>query len=143
MTNTFYLLVASALLLAPSLAVAGAANAQISCVSTFSKSSSVKLNGSIPGDFAEFSLTLTSKDGAITLDDATGSINVIEDFKNHVFTIAVTDKKHSLLLYALPKTILRKNDVQKGLEVRFAGILREAPKPGYQGASAYDSLLRD
>jgi hypothetical protein len=143
MTNICYLLAASALLLSPSLALAGEANAQLSCVSTASKLGSVKLSGSIPGDFAEFSLVLTNKDGAITLDDSKATISVIEDFKNRVFTVSVTGKQHSLLLYALPKTILSKNDAENGLKVRFAGVLREAPKPGYQGSSAYESLLRD
>lgn len=124
-------------LLCPALAVSGANNAVLNCVSTANSGEKLRLTGSIPGDFSEFSLTLSSGRSSLTLSDSSGTISVIDDFKNLMFTISVMGKDQSiLLLYGLPKSMTHKAGPSGKMDATFAAVLKEAPSPDRKGKSS-------
>jgi hypothetical protein len=138
-----YRIIVSAFLLLPGVSLAGASNATLEC-NPKSAQSSTTLTGSIPGDFAEFSLQLKNKNGVVNMSENNETINVIADFKKGVFTVAVTLKDtRNLLLYAIPNTVkTQSGGANRQIRARFDAILLEAPKPGYNGEVTYDSLIR-
>lgn len=133
------------LLLSPALAVAGANNAVLNCVSTASSGEKLRLTGSIPGDFSEFSLTLSSSSSSLTLSDSSGTISIVDDFKNLVFTLGVTVKnQNTLLLYGLPKSMNHKAGPNGKMDTTFAAVLKEAPNPDHKDKSSIsESVISD
>lgn len=99
-------------------AFAGAANAQIKCVSADGRA---RLEGDVPGDFADFNLTaeINDKNGPVTVKlhavvdqtsgqpDESGRISVIEDLRYGVYTLnaEAKDQSQTIRLYALPKSV--------------------------------------
>lgn len=130
MTRFASFIVSLGVLLCPALAVSGANNAVLNCVSTANNGEKLRLTGSIPGDFSEFSLTLSSARSSLTLSNSSGTISVIDDFKNLMFTLSVTGKDQStLLLYGLPKSMTHKAGLYGKIDATFAAVLKDAPSP--------------
>lgn len=138
-TNLFVSLL---LLFCTGFAIAGADNATLDCVSTAAKDSKIWLEGSIPGDLAEFSLTLRSGGAEVTMSDASDTIKVIDNFKNSVFILSVTRKKgNALFLYALPATMTHKAGPNGGMDAHFAAVLEEAPRPSLKAGSRASEMV--
>jgi hypothetical protein len=139
----FAIAVAVVVFCAPICARAGSNNADFRCQSTQGKAK-VTLEGNIPGDFASFELRLSGPTGTSTMSDRDDRISVIENFAKGVFTIAVTRADdRNLLLYAVPSTVKRTGGPNGETKATFSAVLLEAPKPGYSGPVAYDSVLRN
>ena len=68
---------------------AGASNAKLSCQATNAGGSGITLEGEIPGDFAEFNLTLVNRNGALKYSDADGTATTVIAFSQGVFTLAL------------------------------------------------------
>lgn len=132
-----------ALCLASPDARAGAANAQLHCVSP-SGDARIALAGDIPGDFASFELRLSDATATTTMSDRDERISVIENFAKGVFTIAGTrSDDRNLLLYALPASIKRILGPNREFRAKFSAVLLEAPRPGRAGPVSHDSTLRN
>lgn len=141
--RTFTILAGTLLILLPGKAGMGAANAQLECRSVDSKTGTLTLKGSIPGDFAEFRLELENKQGKVVMSDAQDNIHVIEDFKRQVFTMTVARVDGpDLQLYAIPNTIKVRRGANRLVDASFDAILLEAPKPEYDGPVDSESVLR-
>src|SRR5688500_10586281 len=75
------------------MAPAGAANATIACKSVSTKGGVIHLSGNIPGDLAEFELSLKRNNAETTMSStADEEIIVVDDFANKVFTMVVRGK---------------------------------------------------
>ena len=126
MTRAIKLFAFLATLLCPIVAVAGANNATLNCVSTASSGEKMRLTGSIPGDFGTFSLSLKSASSSLTMSDESHSISIIDDFKHQIFTLTVTSKDQSVLvLYGIPKTMTHKGGLDRSVDATFAAVLKE------------------
>jgi hypothetical protein len=132
----------AALLLASSAsAFAGAANADLLCRSK----SGVEVKGSIPGDFAEFDLTVSHAGASSRLfsvlnqetsaTEENAKLAVVESQKDGVWTLsAELLQGYGLLhMYALPKTF-RGKSIPNGYQSRFtAKAWMNLPELGGQG----------
>src|SRR5688572_18669026 len=108
----------------------GAANATIACKSVSTKGGVIHLSGNIPGDLAEFELSLKRNTAETKMSSrANEDILVVDDFANKVFTMAVYGKAGRLILYAIPGTIVASGDREHDFKARFTAILSEAPSP--------------
>jgi hypothetical protein len=120
----------------------GAANAKLDCTSAGKRPT--RLGGEIPGDFAEFSLTLADAKGTVRMTDEADRIFVITAFERKVFTVAVgLGDQRNLLLYAIPATIAARSGEDRRLDATFDAVLVEAPKPGYTGPALGQSTIED
>ncbi|MGV6809573.1 MAG: hypothetical protein ACWA5U_06825 [bacterium] len=118
---------------------AGASNALLNCQSTQPK---LSLVGEIPGDFAEFSLSLEADGKIKKMDDTTHGIQVIADFESGVFTLGVSQKEgHNLQFYAYPNTMKMTENTDSALSATFEGRIIQAPKPDYEGEITRDAFL--
>ena len=136
MTKSFMLLAFLAAFFCPALAVAGANNATLNCVSTAGNGERLRLAGSIPGDFGSFSISLDSSSSSLVMSDSSHSISIIDDFKNKMFTLTVTGKDQSILiLYGLPKTMTHKSGPGGSMDATFAAVLRKTWTSGYEDVS--------
>ncbi len=108
-------LISASLFTAP--AFAGASNTIVKCQSADGK---VALEGDVPGDFAEFSLSGKFGSGPMGVleiysrtnqstgkTEGDGHVGVVEELEEGVFTIDAKDSEgmKSIQLYALPKTV--------------------------------------
>ena len=124
------LILAAVCLLVPVTASAGADNAKLACKSISTKGGVIHLAGDIPGDLAEFNLSLKRITAETKFTNAADEdIVVVEDFDNKVFTMIVYGKKDRLILYAIPRTVVVIGDRDAAFKVRFSAILSEAPNP--------------
>jgi hypothetical protein len=144
MTRIPVILALALLCVASSNAIAGAANATFRCDSAPDRGSKVTIEGTIPGDFAEFELRLIDSNGSIAMSDSRETISVITDFANGVFTLSVArGDQRNLSLYALPKTVKHSRGASRETVATFTAVLVEAPKPGYVGPVNYDAMIRN
>jgi hypothetical protein len=128
---------------APSRAEAGAANATLRCEGKDGKAA-VKLEGEIPGDFAEFQLTLSRGKDSLELSEASDEIHVVEAFADKAFSFVVTrkDGRH-LKLYARPATVKPSKGAHDAVDASFEAVLLEGPKPGHSGPVDYEAFVRN
>ena len=119
-----------ALVVFPSAAFAGAANANLNCQSS-NAGSAVLLSGSIPGDLAEFEVSLQYKGQSLVAQSEEDRINVVNAVSEGVFVVTVAlANGDNLQLYALPKSISHTGSHSTGkLKASFKAILSDAPKP--------------
>ncbi len=111
----------------PVLLHAGASNAELSCVATNTSGSGITLKGDIPGDTAEFNLTLTNRHGARVWSDADGSAHSVIAFSKGVFTLTLQfNDGAELVLYAIPNTVKAKGGDARLVDARIAA--RAAPR---------------
>lgn len=121
---------------------AGADNASLSCQSSASDKK-VRLEGEIPGDFTEFSLTLARDTRSVEFSDAKDQVFVVENFARGVFTLVVASKeKGDVYLYALPRTVKARRRPD-GVAATFDAVLMSAPDPARAGAATADSYLHN
>lgn len=132
-----------ALVSAPAPVRAGAANATLRCEGRDGKAA-VKLEGEIPGDFAEFQLTLSRGKDKLELSEASDEIHVVEAFADKAFSLVVTrkDGRH-LKLYARPATVKPSKGAHDAVDARFEAVLLEGPKPGHSGPVNYEAFVRN
>lgn len=120
-------------MMASTAAFAGAANADLSCRS----SDGVTVSGNVPGDFAEFDMTVqqgsksarlfsvTNQSSGQTEENAT--ISTVQDLRNGVWTLVsnrmVPGAYGYVQLYALPKT-MKFQTVPNGYNASFTAKLR-------------------
>lgn len=140
----FIAISALSLCLASPLALAGSDNAKFECKQLDKSLPQVSLSGSIPGDYAEFTLTIKEDQHSLTLTDAKDQIYVIDGFSSNAFSlVAVGHDQRELKLFGLPGSFKVK-ETDESTYAEFRAMLQIAPKPSYQGASiTYDSFLRD
>ncbi len=128
------------LLSVPGLAFGGAAPSHISCKSMDPKQETVTLEG-VWGP--EYNLTLSLGKSKLTMNWENSEPIVAEAVKDGVFSMAISRKdKRPLLLYALPKT----NKAKTGpnfAHAEFEGVLKQAPKPGFEGPISAHAFLWD
>jgi hypothetical protein len=111
-------------------ASAGVDNATIACKTVGTKGGVFHLAGNIPGDLAEFELSLKRNSAETKMTSkADEDILVVEDFDNKVFTMVVYGKAGRLILYAIPRTVFTSGDRNLEFKARFNAILSEAPNP--------------
>jgi hypothetical protein len=142
--KSVHLLVAAIVLsLSSSAVLAGANNAELQCNAV--SHGGLSLKGSIPGDFAEFDLTLKGPKGSISMSDKTNDkISVIDVFKHGVFTLDISQSAgRGLVLYAIPRTVKYVGGANREKKAAFDAVLMAAPIPGYSGPDNYDSWLHD
>lgn len=109
---------------------AGVANAVIACKSLSAKGGVISLGGNIPGDLAEFELSIKRNNTERKMASANeDDVVVVDDFDNRVFTMIVNADAGQLVLYAIPRTIYARKGRDGSLRVRFNAVLREAPNP--------------
>lgn len=129
-----------ALLIVPATATAGAANAGLRCVSRDKK---LVIEGDIPGDFAEFKLTVAKNGKSKTYSDKTGDrIVVFGHFSKRIFTLAVLPKKGvEVRMFALPRSVRVKS---KGHSTKgtFTVQLIVAPNPGVEDPMSLSAMIR-
>lgn len=147
-------MVAAALLvaaLAPSeRAAAGASNAELKCSALAgpkSKLPLLTLEGEVPGDFAEFTLTIAQGEWSIALGDQNGRsdrVHVVESWSNRVFTLVVSgqDPLHDLKLYAVPSSV-GVTRIPGGRKVKFNAIGEQVPIPGFTGTVSHAAYHHD
>lgn len=131
--------------------LAGMANADLSCRMRDPAAPAFELVGNIPGDQADFSLTLTAagKQSAYGADDAGDGdgIAVVEDLHYGVFTLSIwRSEKVEVTLYALPKSVRRSVAPDGRKRFEFNALLRSAPRPGAERGTygyGYDGLVHD
>lgn len=138
--------VLSLLILTPKALFAGAANAELECVSVGKKGDRMTLKGDIPGDFAEFSLEFKVGEKSVEMNDRSrdDTLAVVNNWKRKVFTVYVDSKNgyRNLVMYAVPasvRTRKRKNETT----VKFQAILEQAPIPEYEGPLMYKAFVHD
>ena len=123
---------------------AGASNAALSCQATNAGGSGITLEGEIPGDFAEFNLTLVNRNGALKYSDADGTATTVIAFSQGVFTLALQlNDGAELVLYAIPKTVKAKGGDARLVEANFDALLMRAPRPAYDPKSTLDAYVRN
>jgi hypothetical protein len=111
--------------------LAGVSNAVISCQSISKKVGAVQLNGEIPVDLPDFELSLKKNKSEIKMTGkADEDIQVIDDFKNRVFTMTVDSDEGRLIMYAIPSSVVIRENNENSVKVRFNAILLQAPEPG-------------
>ena len=117
-----------ALLASTSSAFAGAANAELKCQSA----SGLTIEGSVPGDFAEFDLTVSKNGQSARLfsginqgdgeTEESATLAVIESLTDGVWTLSSVLKGEDtygyLQLFALPKT-LKHRRIPNGYSAKF------------------------
>jgi len=131
------------LALAPS-ARAGANNANLDCRSSERNPMHVRLHGDIPGDLADFSLTLEVDGKSLVMTPAEDTIDVIIELARGVFTLAVERKDQGdLRMYAVPRSVRLKGGSRRLFEARFDAVLLSAPMPGSDDPMMTDAMLRD
>lgn len=119
-------------MMAGSTAFAGAANADLNCKSA----DGVIVKGSVPGDFAEFELTITKggksarlfsvlNQGTLTTEQ-NANMAVVSDLKNGVWTLSAQQTAANaygfVQIYALPKTV-KSTSIPYGYKASFTGKL--------------------
>ena len=125
-------------------ASAGANNARLDCKSVDQNKKRVRLHGDVPGDFAEFSLTLEVGDSSITMSMPDDKIEVVTELSKGVFTLAVAlADGRPLKLYAIPTSLKVKGGSRRLFDASFDAVLLEAPKPGYVGPLTAASMTKD
>ena len=129
-----------ALFACPRPLAAGADNAQLQCSSVAgpkSKQPVIAIAGDIPGDFAEFTLTITQNGKSIVVSDQNGKrdqVHVVESWSSRVFTLVVApqDPLHELKLYAVPSSVAL-GKIAGGRKVKFNAVAELLPIPGFTG----------
>ncbi len=108
-------------LLTSSFAFAGAANADLDC-----KSKDLTIKGSVPGDFAEFALTLNFKGKTGQLESTTegSSVHVYEEPAEGVWTMLAHGKDGYVRMHAIPKTMKFKALPGSGYNATFSAKVR-------------------
>ena len=138
-----FLLVLSLLAFATQLH-AGASNATLSCEATNTGGSGITLDGEIPGDFAEFNLTLANRNGTLKYSDADGTATTVTAFSQGVFTLKLQlNNGAELVLYVIPKTVKAKGGDARLVDASFDALLMRAPRPGYDPKSTLDAYVRN
>ena len=123
---------------------AGASNATLNCKATNTGGSGITLDGEIPGDFAEFNLTLANRNGALKYSDADGTATTVTAFSQGVFTLKLQlNDGAELVLYAIPKTVKAKGGDARLVDASFDALLMRAPRPGYDPKSTLDAYVRN
>jgi hypothetical protein len=123
---------------------AGASNATLSCQATNAGGSGITLEGEIPGDFAEFNLTLSNRNGTLKYSDADGTATTVIAFSTGVFTLALQlNDGTELVLYAIPKTVKAKGGDARLVEASFDALLLRAPRPGFDPKATLDAYVRN
>lgn len=139
-----------ALFACPRPLAAGADNAQLQCSSVAgpkSKQPVVAIAGDIPGDFAEFTLTVTQDGKSLVVSDQNGKrdqVHVVESWSSRVFTLVVAakDPLHELKLYAVPSSVVV-SKIPGGRKVKFNAIAELLPIPGFTGSINAASFHHD
>jgi hypothetical protein len=125
-------------------AFGGADNAKLNCESASSQANPARLSGDVPGDVAEFSLTLDVGGDSIVMSSPDDKIEVVTELSKGVFTLAVAHADgRSLQLYAVPSSVKVKGGSRRLFHATFDAVLLKAPKPGYKGPLMAASMLRD
>ena len=90
------------------------------------------LQGSIPGDFAEFNLLLKHGKKRLYFKDKKGyTISVISRLEHKVFTLSLfMPDEAPMTLYALPRSVKYKQGENGAFKASFNAVLLLAPKPG-------------
>jgi hypothetical protein len=123
---------------------AGSNNAELHCSATNAGGSGITLKGEIPGDLAEFKLTLANRNGAVKYSDDDGVAHSVIAFSKGVFTLVVQlNSGFDLILYAIPSTLKAKGGDSRLVDANFDAILLRAPRPGYQPESTQDAYVRN
>ena len=123
---------------------AGASNASLSCQATNAGGSGITLDGEIPGDFAEFNLTLANRNGVLKYSDTDGTVTTVIAFSKGVFTLKLQlNNGTELALYAIPKTVTAKGGDARLVDASFDALLMHAPRPGYDPKSNLDAYVRN
>ena len=144
MTKRRWIRTAAALLFgfSPASAFAGAANAGIECQGT-GRYQDVRIDGSIPGDFAEFSLKVQHGSAEMTYSDReTGQeIFVLKNFRKRVFSFVVRlPDGNSIEVYAVPRGF-RARTRRHATNATFRAVLNLAPDPANEVETG--GFLRD
>ncbi len=130
------MIVAALAMLISAQAFAGASNTSLDCSN---KDGSVSLSGDVPGDFTEFTLTVTQGKGdkkkefmklySVTNQttyktEENARLVIFEDLKNDVYALQADDLDgfQTIRLYAIPKT-LNKNRSGVNVNSSFKGKL--------------------
>jgi hypothetical protein len=122
---------------------AGSNNADLDCKASGTRQP-VSLRGSIPGDFAEFSLTLERGGTSVSMSSPDDRINVVIELAKGVFTMAVNVRDgRELSMYAVPSSVRVKGGSQRLFDATFDAVLLTAPRPGHVGPQTSASLLHD
>jgi hypothetical protein len=138
------LLAALALSTSAAPANAGASNAILECNSRTGSATHVRLHGDIPGDLADFSLTLEVDGKSLAMTPAEDTIDIIIELARGVFTLAVERKDHGdLRMYAVPKSVRLHGGSRRLFDARFDAVLLSAPKPGFDDPMMSDEMLHD
>jgi hypothetical protein len=129
--KSFSILAASFCLLISSQAFAGASNAGINCKSA----DGLTLTGNIPGDFAEFDVTIRQADKSSRVYSLTnqktgqlegnGTATAVQSLKDGVYTITINRESPShgfIEMFAIPKTVVFKS-VSGGYTATFSAKL--------------------
>ena len=125
-------------------ASAGANNANLECKSPDRNPVHVRLHGEIPGDLADFTLTLEVDGKALVMTPAEDTIDVILELAKGVFTLAVERKDHGdLRMYAVPRSVHLRGGSRRLFDARFDAVLLSAPMPGSDDPMMTDAMLRD
>ena len=120
------LAIAIPLLFVAQTATAGSANGTLVCVN---KKKGIVLEGDIPGDHAEFTLSLKLGSKELKWSDKKHSLVIFNELKKKVFTMEATWKGGPpLRLYALPGNVKTKGGKHGAIDSRFTAVL-DAPHP--------------
>lgn len=100
--------------------VAGASNAELKCNSIKNK---VTLEGDIPGDYADFNLTLKNNK-TIIMGNEDDRIEVVTNLSQHIFIASVMlSNKDYFLLYAVPNSIKYRGGSSRLFSANFKAVL--------------------
>lgn len=127
-------------------AFAGMSNTSVECQSA---QGDVKLEGGVPGGFAEFTLkaTAASEKGQFQIDlhsmldqqtgkmDENGHVAVVEDLSRGVYTIKADGKDENtqqIELYAYPQTFRMHKQKYGGFSAEFTGQLTMTSENGWK-----------
>ena len=116
----FSILAASFCLLNSSQALAGSRDADINCRSA----DGLTLTGSVPGDSADFDVTIRQGRNSARVYSGNGNATVVQSLKDGVYTISIirTSSYGSIEMFAVPKTVVFKS-VSSGYTATFPANL--------------------
>lgn len=125
------------LLLIPLCAQAGSANGTLTCKNAKKK---ITLQGEIPGDHAEFDLTLTVGKKSLSWSDKGSTLVIFNELRKKVLTLDVAQKEGPpVRLFALPETVKTTTGKHRAIDATFKATLN-APNPAKPKAWGPDAL---
>jgi len=126
----------------PSVTLAGAAAAKLTCKSIDTKKPSASIEGHIPDMYPELDLEYKWGKSKTIFSYPDSKAFITEAFKDGVFTMNVFSKTDTFEMYALPRTIKIKTGMASKY-VQFNAMVKRATKPEYSGPPGVRAQIFD